>query len=77
MGPNLRFRSIKLKELYRSAVVHNECDRDALRWTVQFNQYFLTRESGLDVVHCKGNVLTVLTNSGTGQSGSNYASGYF
>jgi len=30
MRPNLSFKSIKLKKLYRGAIVHDKRDRDAL-----------------------------------------------
>src|SRR5262245_40259478 len=53
MRPDLRFRSIKLKELYRRAVVHNERDRDALRRAIGFYEYLLSSDGPLDVVHHK------------------------
>ncbi len=56
MGPDLRFRAIKLKELYRGAVVHNERNRDALLRAIGLYEDLLSGDCPLNVVRDKGNV---------------------
>src|SRR5215813_5713833 len=56
MRPNLNFRSIKLKKLYWCAVVHDERDRDALCRAIGLNEYLLSGNCCLNVIHDKGHV---------------------
>ena len=56
MRPNLNFRSIKLKKLYRRAVVHDKRDRDALGRAVGLYKYLLSGNRCLNVIHDKGRV---------------------
>ena len=56
MRPYLGFRSIKLKKLDRRAVVHDERNRDALGRAIGLNEYLLSGNRRLNVIHDKGHV---------------------
>src|SRR5262249_52156620 len=56
MRPNLSFRSIKLKKLYRCAVVHDERNRDALGRAIGLNEYLLSGNRRLNIIHHKGHM---------------------